>query len=152
LAAIVGDHFYVQAPVTLEYGNMDFGAASNGCHIRAFHPAIKITAIGTGYTITGGAVAHLLLLYGVFEQGSATYVVTVSGTPTFSSAFVDIDNNAKVNWAGAINGAGVIGKRFDQKLLTLIRVGTGGAGGGGINFFPGNAPGTTLAGGGSVYA
>jgi hypothetical protein len=143
-----GDHFSIIAPVTLEYGNMDFGAAASGyCHFRAFHPGFKISAISS-YKITGGALAHWLAYYGVIEDGVSTHVVTLTGSITFSLAFVYLDNNAKLYWSGPtfnVAGATVTGQRYLQELITEIQVG-----GAGINFFPGSIAGLTKP--SSVYA
>lgn len=140
-----GDHFFVTAPVKLEYGNLDFGAAPGGsCHFRGFHPGFKINAI-SNYTISGGGLAHWLFYYGVLEGVGIS--VTLSGSPAFSS-FLFLDNNAKCNWLnGTFTGAAAAGsKKFTQLLLTEIQTG-----GKGVDFFPGDAgSGTTAI--SSVYA
>lgn len=69
----------------IEFSNIVFGAAAGSGHIVASGPAARITGAGN-YSITGGGSTHNESIYGglVLING---VTVTITGNPTFSSAF-----------------------------------------------------------------
>jgi hypothetical protein len=98
----------------------------------------------TDYTITGGAVAHMLALYGgaIKRESSVGLTVTVSGTPAFSAAFAYAHRLAAVIVDSITYSGSATGKRYDVAMNGII-FGTGGT----ATYFPGDVAGTTATGG-----
>jgi hypothetical protein len=129
-------------------GVVYFGACDmhtcNSVHIWAKSGAI-ISCI-SGYNITGNAGTGFHFAAGdggVFYNPSAT--ITIPSALAFSNAFCLAARNGTLYNTGTITGAGVAGttgSRYTANLNGVIY-----AGGGGANYFPGNAVGTTATGG-----
>jgi hypothetical protein len=100
----------------------------------------RIINAGNNYTVSGGALAHLYA-----ENGSVAHAksctVTLTGTPAFSVAYASAFCGEVIGHACTFSGAAT-GKRYQCDNLGLIF-----ANGGGANYFPGNAGGTTSGGG-----
>jgi hypothetical protein len=97
------------------------------------------------YTISGGAGCHMITSnQGQIEtNGAITPVVTLTGTPNFSSAFACVQYPGIITIQGPITYSGAAtGARYGVGTNGAI-VGTGGVAG----FFPGNSAGTTSNGG-----
>jgi hypothetical protein len=90
-------------------------------------------SIGT-VTLSGNCLGYIQCsgLSEVFLQ--STY--TISGTPAWSEAFIELFEGAVVNAFPAFSGAAT-GRRFNGVTGAVFD-----AGGNGINFFPGSLPGT----------
>jgi hypothetical protein len=119
--------------------NIDFGS-SVGYHIRADNGGT--VTISSPIAITGGARAHYLVVDTGIIVGTGL-TVTMTGTLNFSVAF------AVANRAGVMNvssntytGGTITGTRYDAKMNGVIDTT-----GGGANYFPGDAAGTTATGG-----
>lgn len=124
----------------LRFGNIDFGT-STGSHIVAFNQG-NIQCI-SNYAVSGNAVRHIW----AETEGlifTATFTVTFSNSPAFSTAFCYQFSLSSVQANGMTftNGATVTGKRYDITLNSACYTGAGGA-----NYFPGNVAGTTATGG-----
>jgi hypothetical protein len=123
--------------------NVDFGG-STGAHIAA--QTGGVVNFDGGCVISGGATHHIVCNNNGFVgtgptllPGEVPWAFVVSGTPTFSTAFVECAqgavyiNSSFMTYSGAANG-----KKFQVDDLGGIN--TAGAG---VNFFPGNVAGTT---------
>jgi hypothetical protein len=130
----------------VQYSSIDCGVCT-GPHFVTQSPGAYIQATGS-YTISGGAAAHWRTFFpSVIEAANNIITITLTGTPAFSAAFADGSNlgiiyvdTSQVTMSGAATG-----KRYNGVQLALINTN-----GGGANYFPGNAAGTTDA--TSVYA
>ena len=116
-------------------GNNIYGACS-AAHIAAAYGACKIELVDN-YSIVGGAPSHITL------NGCSTClaynspVVTISNTPAFSTAFVQVVDNSLAQLTGmTFPGSGATGNRY-----YAVQGGGIDTQGGGPNFFPGSNPG-----------
>lgn len=119
-------------------GNMNFGTiASYG-----------MAAVGNGhivdtsnYTISGGSLIHLAAFNGgsIVENGNT---VTLSGTPTFGQYFSQVGFGGAVQATSITYSGSATGTRYNVYDNGTINVN-----GGGANYFPGNAAGSTSTGG-----
>lgn len=119
---------------------MEFRAASLA-HVRAVSKG-SISLLSS-YSVSGGAQSHLFSgqVSTVFVAAGIT--VTLSGTPSFSTAFAEATSAANINTGGALTFSGsCTGKRYSSSLNAVI-----GTNGGGPNVFPGTVAGTTATGG-----
>ena len=122
-------------------GGMEFGA-SVGRHIRVTGFGY-VFAVGN-WAISGGALSHLATgPTGLFEAYART--VTITGTPAFSTAFVDTQDASPQLWYQMTFSGSATGKRYNA-----VRNGIINSFGGGASYFPGDVAGTTATGG--VYA
>jgi len=130
LVALLGGH--------IQFGNVRFGSCG-GVHLRAEIAAL-IEAAGN-YSIVAGAASHFNAgLAGIIRVMSR--VVTLTGTPAFSSAFAQGATGGQTVLVGnTFSGAGS-GKRYDVSLNAALNVG-----GAGVNYLPGSVAGTTATGG-----
>ena len=135
-----GNAIFVENAATVEAKGIDFGPVPpGGYHMRADANA-RITAIGN-YTISGRASAHMLALWG----GHITVVgrtVTLTGTPTIDTAFAQASRLGKIeansnSYVGSASGARYLS---DNNSVVFTN-------GGGANYFPGTASGSTGSGG-----
>ena len=115
---------------------MNFGpAASGNYHMLANNNSAII--VSGSYSITGGAGNHYYATRGSVINDSVNPTVTLTGTPAFT-AFTAADDAGVVAMFNVTFSGSATGKRFDGNLNGVIH--TLGAG---INYFPGNAAGTT---------
>lgn len=123
--------------------NCNFGPC-NSPHICADEGSL-VTLAGS-YTINGGAPAHLESAHGALVTAAFsptnTITVTVTGTPTFSTAFAYCFGGASIHtpnayyhFTGPANGPRY-NVTYNGSILTN---------GGGANFFPGSVAGTADA-------
>ncbi|EGP07798.1 hypothetical protein CSIRO_2393 [Bradyrhizobiaceae bacterium SG-6C] len=122
----------------LELGANDYGAAVTA-HVWIEQNAyVEFTA---SYTISGGATRHLFATTGgIFVCSAKT--VTITGTPAFSSAFVVGSRTGVFNLPGNTYSGSATGSRYIVSFNAVVDVG-----GGGVNYLPGNAAGSTVSGG-----
>jgi hypothetical protein len=114
--------------------------ACNDFHFSAGGGAPHITATGA-YTINGAAPYHVLqdgLSIFNFPSGGT---VTVTGTPAFTSFVRTLDLGAIFAASVTFSGSAT-GKRYEAEMNGVIQTY-----GGGANYFPGNAAGSTATGG-----
>lgn len=95
----------------------------------------------TDYAIDGGAPYHYSSAYGGFILGNAI-TVSLSGTPAFATAFAVAQSCGTIQTVGNTYSGAATGVRYVASLNGVIVTA-----GGGVNYYPGNAPGTTGAGG-----
>lgn len=122
----------------VNFSGIDFGTCAT--HQIRSDDFGSVTATGN-YTISGGAATHFNSVSGAIRIQSRT--VTLSNTPAFSTAFCQtlISGLATVN-GNTYSGTGATGVRYDITLNGVVYTA-----GGGANYFPGNAAGTTATGG-----
>jgi len=120
-------------------------AASAGVHVQAI--GFGLIWFDQNFTITGGAqVFFSVTINGVISMSPGGNIITctISGTPNFSNAFVVCDTNS--TWSGVytlmVFSGAATGVRY--KALNNGVIWTNGAS---TTYFPGNAAGTTTAGG-----
>ncbi|BEV43905.1 hypothetical protein [Afipia carboxidovorans] len=138
--ATAGDSISLQAPGSLRFGNLNFGASA-GAHITVNAPGGNIAAIAN-YTISGGATLHVAI------SGQATVTipvaVTLVGTPNFSVRFVNVIGLAYLDCSSASFSGSATGVRYGVFINAVIF-----SNGGSATFFPGNAAG--VSGSGGIY-
>lgn len=121
----------------IEYGNVSFGAAT-ARHINCQYDG-QITALSS-YGIEGAAQSHILASGGSVVSSGLT--MTITGTPAFSSAFVEANRRGlAVVLANTYSGAAT-GKRYNAASNGVID--TNGAA---TTALPGDVVGTTSTGG-----
>jgi hypothetical protein len=129
---------------SIEIQNVDF---STGWTIHVAVLALGYVNVTGNYTISGGAAYHVYVLqHGTFNASSAA-TVTLTGTPAFSVYTMFATDIAVINVVSgtvAFSGAAT-GARYRSQMNSVIQTG-----GGGANYFPGNAAGSTD--GTGVYA
>ncbi len=123
---------------SITYSGVDFGACA-GFHV-ASQSGARVSVLGN-YTISGGAQGHFMVNgYGYVTCSSRT--ITISNTPAFSAAFMYMNTpGGAEHYSCTFAGTGATGKRYDLSLNSACFVN-----GGGANYFPGNAAGTTSTG------
>jgi len=119
--------------------NVEFGACAAG---HLFCNAAGEILIWTNYTISGGAPNHYAVQFGSVIATIGNLTITVTGTPNFSSAFASAGNGATVQVGGSTFSGSATGARYSVTKNGVIDTS-----GGGANFFPGNAAGSSASGG-----
>lgn len=118
---------------------IDFGACA-AYHISCTAGA-DATAIGN-YRISGGAAAHVTA-----DSSGASYradgrTVTITNTPAFSVGFAYAVRASAIMLAGMTFSGAATGSRYVSQSNSVIDTS-----GGGANYLPGNAAGSTATGG-----
>ena len=115
-------------------GLMEFGAAAGLAQLRVATGAVCI--VTGNYTISGAAARHIYVTQnGILTNGSKT--ITVSGTPAFSTAFINVDIAGTAQCATITFSGSATGSRYKVESNGVIY--TAGAG---TTYFPGDAAGT----------
>ncbi|MCX7304835.1 MAG: DUF2793 domain-containing protein [Hyphomicrobiales bacterium] len=117
---------------------MEFGACSARHMLLAAPGAYLESTIA--YTISGGASYHMDVQYQAFMRNDAK-TITLSGTPAFSAAFAAASNGGGILASVLTFSGSATGPRYVSATAGLINTG-----GGGANYFPGNAAGTATTG------
>lgn len=122
----------------IEWQVIDFGACSQD-HVVAglFGTAFTVT----DYTITGDAPSHIRA-YQMGFVGVYNATTTATGTRTFSTAFATAAVEGFIEASAPAYAGTYVGSRYFAELNGVIQTY-----GGGANFFPGDAVGTTATGG-----
>ena len=124
--------------INASWQNIDCGACAND-HIYLTSGA---SGVVTGnYSVTGAATSHIRLNRGAL-LASSSRTVTLTGTLNFANGFIRADASAQAAYfSSSFTGGTITGTRY---VLTML----GGVNtfGGGANYFPGNAAGTTATG------
>lgn len=124
-------------------GNMEFGAALTGHISLARGSVFQTLPACAGYTISGGAATHLTMNQSCMINYAVAVTITLTGTPAFSSAFVNIIRCSTWSTGGGVTFSGsATGVRYSVSLNGVLDTG-----GGGANFFPGNSAGSSATGG-----
>ncbi len=92
------------------------------------------------YTISGGATCHMDAQYHAFVRNDIK-TITLTGTPAFSSAFCAASNGGGILASVLTFSGSATGPRYLSATSGHINTG-----GGGANYFPGNAAGTATTG------
>lgn len=114
--------------------------ACSGYHMWAAQQAV--IGVTAAYTISGGAINHILCSAGSFLGGNTPVTITLTGTPAFSGAFIQsgtVSSAAAIGWT--FSGAAT-GTRYNVNSNSVINTN-----GGGINYFPGSIAGVVSSGG-----
>lgn len=129
------------AQLYLGSGGILFGAANTGVHIASQVSGVVI--IGASYGIQNVAAGrHMFASQGsIYSAGNAA-TVTLTGTPSFSVNFAEVNGGLGYIGLQAISYSGTaVGTRYSVSEYGWINTY-----GGGANFLPGNAAGSVLAG------
>ena len=142
-----GNGIAVFGQAQVYYYNIDFGACIF-YHIWSAGSGVQVSnnqGNGAGnfgdYTISGGALAHI----GMGDMGQHSLIgvtVTLTGTPAFANAFIDAVGPCQLDTTVMTFPGAATGKRYSAVDNAFINTS-----GGGANYFPGNAAGTTATGG-----
>lgn len=137
----------VQVGVAGSNTGMDFGATIQP-HMVTTSVGARILMIG-GYTISGGAPAHMRTFFPSVIEAINTMTITLSGSPAFSP-FADASNGSIIFFGAAqvtFSGSAAAGtKKYHSTINSIINVSSGG-GFGGPNYFPGDVAGVADIGG-----
>lgn len=118
----------------IQFGNVEFGACT-GNHLYAVGGGM-FDAV-SGYTISGGASIHAAASSG--GRIRCSVAITLTGTPAFSSAFVDSGIGSIARFDSATFAGAATGQRYNVSLNGVI-ISNGGA-------FPGSVAGVSATGG-----
>lgn len=116
-------------------------ASGNTGYAHVFAVGGANVTIGQGCAASGSMAALYQASGGIVSQNSTT--LTLQGTPNFATATAfAVSGGQIIALSGASIAGGATGVRYQAAFNGIISVF-----GAGINFFPGNAPGTTQTGG-----
>lgn len=134
-----GQALFIQDPgAVVLFSNIRFGVCAGVAHMLAQRGA-GIIAIGN-YAITGAAARHIYVeSSGVIDLRGRT--VTITGTPAFT-IFAHALDVATLYCGGMTFSGSATGTRYSATTNALINTN-----GGGANYLPGNAAGSTATGG-----
>lgn len=132
-----GNGIFASGNVQVDIANLDFGACA-AAHISPIAGAI-VRAVAN-YAITGNAERHINATSGGKFLPSTAITVTLTGTPAFSTAFVQANRLGSIQGSSITYSGSATGKRYDSQGNSCIFTN-----GGGANFFPGDVAGTTTA-------
>lgn len=122
----------------IQYSNIDFGACATA-HILCL--TAFIGQFSASCTISGPApIFAQILRLGSYSMFGGTLVIT--GTPAFSSSFVQCDSLSLAIFAAATFTGSATGSRYAVSQNAVIQTSTGS-----ITFLPGSAVGTVATGG-----
>jgi hypothetical protein len=131
---------------TCSISNMGFGACAFAHILSEFGGAVGMLGVATGnpsafINIVGSAGAFM------YVDGSGTIstgqtILTLTGSPTFSSAFAFATTNGSISLPFQSITGSATGSKFSASLNGVISTS-----GSGINYYPGNSAGTTTTGG-----
>jgi hypothetical protein len=114
---------------------MRFGTSTGANHVEINDHGMFTNTVATA--ITGGAARHIYAMNCASARVAAAY--TLTGTPAFSTAFVQAKNRSNLNLTGSsFTGSGT-GKRYDVTGIAVVATA-------GLTL-PGNVGGTTSNGG-----
>ncbi|WP_176077508.1 hypothetical protein [Burkholderia dolosa] len=122
------------------FTGMVFGAMPSGAHLNSGGGPIRMIA---SYSVTGGASVHALASNpsSLIQIANGT-TVTLSGTPAFSTAFVNAGYLGLVTASGVTFSGSATGARYSATANGVVN-----SGGAGANYFPGSTVGNTASGG-----
>ncbi len=121
-------------------GNCTFAGTSN-IHLQVGRLACLVVA--ASYTVAGTTPqTHWNLTNNGVLIVNASLTISLSGTPAFSTAFIMATKCATTNTAGISWSGTATGVRYNVQSNAVVDTG-----GGGANYFPGNAAGSTATGG-----
>lgn len=128
------------------FGDMEFGTCALD-HINVLNNAIL--SWGANYTISGGAANHIAVASGSTVKMGAGITVTLTGTPTFSSAFASSNGCSQLIASGNTYSGAANGIRYLAANNGWIHTGTGPPPSG--TYFPGSVAGSGTNSGASPW-
>jgi hypothetical protein len=120
----------------VRFGNVNFGACTSG---QVVCSSALVTCI-SNYSITGNSALH----WYCDNQGTilvATFTITLTGTPAFSTGFVFCFNQGAIQCNAMTFTGSATGKRYTVSMNSTVYAGAG------ATYLPGNAAGSTATGG-----
>ena len=119
-------------------GHMVFGACATTGMLAS--SGAQISSSGNNYLISGGGNAHETAIYNgvIVTQGS---VVTISGTPAFSTGYAVVDMAGSIQCASQTFSGAATGPRYSAQKNGVIDTN-----GGGASYLPGNSAGSATTG------
>jgi hypothetical protein len=138
MTASAGSALLVEVNGQITYLNSDFGTCSAG-QINCSGGLVQWGGTGS-YTISGGSTAHFFTGAGG-QIGAGFGTVTVTGTPTFSTAFALASGPSVIQSSSLSFVGSVTGQRYLAQDGAFINTS-----GGGANYFPGTIAGTSATG------
>lgn len=130
-----GRGLQIDAKARVLFRNLNFGACTDS-QIRCLHMAM--VAAEAAYTISGGAAYHAY----VSDQGqleTAGLTVTISGSPTFSIAYLGLERLAAARMEAMTFSGSATGKEYVVTTNSVLNLGA--------TNLPGATAGTTATGG-----
>jgi hypothetical protein len=121
-----------------EQGNVTWGTCI-GDHLSMSNKALVIHS--SNYSITGGASRHIAAAFHSLLVSTAL-TVTLTGTPTFTTAFAESADGSMVLYSGHTFTGSATGPRFIAQRGGYIRTGTAS-----LTYLPGTTSGTIATGG-----
>lgn len=133
-----GTGLNVETGASVVINNVVFGACTQQ-HVLATD--FSFVGAGGNYSISGNAPIHANVQNNaVFSLGGVT--VTLTGTPAFSSEFVQAVQCGSIASSGTTFSGSATGNRYSAQLNGTINTS-----GGGASYFPGSVAGSTTTGG-----
>lgn len=123
------------ASVTIS-GKMEYGACAQP-HVQL--QGGRFVSNAKNYTISGGATSHILMDGFSYAQVVSS-TITTSGTPAFTTGFINCSNSFIQCNANTFSGTGATGSRYSATANGIIQTF-----GSGATYLPGNAGGTTAS-------
>ena len=120
------------------FKNLDFGACATS-HIWA--ESGSVIAADGNYTISGSTTRHVFSTLAGTISLPNTIMVTLTGTPAFSTAFAVASSLGAMLIQSTFSGSAT-GVRYVISSNSVVNTG-----GGGASFLPGNSAGSTATGG-----
>jgi hypothetical protein len=109
----------VQDGGVLEIGSVNF-TGSVGSHINVSEHGMVL--MRSNYTISGGGDRHILVSAGLLTSSGLT--VTLTGTPAFTTAFLEATDTSFVQYSGHTFLGSSTGARFSISRGAYVRTGT----------------------------
>lgn len=122
-------------------GNMNFGTVAAAYRHVDLSNLAQVD-FNANYTISGNAQCHIGMLQNSVVNLNGSITVTLTGTPAFSSQFVNANGLCFVYAVGITFTGAATGSRYNVAQNGVINTD-----GGGANYFPGNSVGTSSTGG-----
>lgn len=122
-------------------GAMNYGTGSvAGTHIVATNGGVIYLSVA--YTISGSTYSHLTTRNMANIATAASFLITLTGTPAFSSVFAFAEVNSTLQIPGLTFSGAATGVRY-----SVISNSTINTGGGGAAYLPGSSSGSSATGG-----
>lgn len=135
ITASGGSAIAIKNNAVLKFTNIVMGACSVA-HFLPFAGSNSSMYAGGNYTISGGAIWHILTADGnhveIFSK-----TITLTGTPNFTGSYIKAQGSSYVTHGNCTFIGGATGKKYDVSDLAIIDTN-----GGGINYFPGDSAGS----------
>ena len=128
--------------ITALLSGVTFGSCPGGIHKLSDSKTGRLASINN-YTISGGAARHIAATSGGHLDDDTAITVTLTGTPAFSGSFAFADTGSLITVLNVTYSGAATGIRYQAGNGSVITTGAAGP-----NYFPGNAAGFVISGGG----